>query len=56
MRDIDLQERRWLRNFSYEDSNGEQVDIKEGDPIGRTMRAWAEALLQFEEPERENIL
>ena len=56
VRDIHLEERRWLRDFSYEDSNGETVEFKEGDRIGRTMRAWVEALLQFEGHERTKIL
>ena len=40
----------------HEDSNGELVEFKEGQPIGRLMVSWVEALLKFEEPEREKIL
>ena len=56
IRDVNLRDRTWLRDFSYEDSNGEKVEYKAGDPIGRVMRAWVEALMQFEEAERTKIL
>ena len=56
VRDINLDEREWLRDFSYEDSNGEHVTFKQGDPIGRLMSAWVEALMKFEVSEREKVL
>ena len=56
IRDVNLRDRTWLRDFSYEDSNGEKVEYKAGDPIGRVLRAWVEALMQFEEAERSKIM
>ena len=55
MRDLDLNARSWKRGFSYEDSNGEHVAFKAGDPIGMILRAWVEASMQFSESDRDKI-
>ena len=54
--DIDLDKRVWLRDFSYEDTNGETISFKKGQPVGALMQGWIDALLKFEPADRERVL
>ena len=56
MRDIDIEARCWNKNFSYRDSNDKLHEFREGDGIGKILRAWVEALLEFNPEQRKDIL
>ena len=56
MRDIDIETRCWNKDFSYQDSNGELHEFREGAGIGKILRAWVEALLEFHPEQRKDIL
>ena len=53
--DMDLENGTWLRDVTYERSDGETERFRQGQPIGRLLQGWRNALLEFSEDERTKI-
>ena len=54
--DMDLESGTWLRDVTYETSQGETKKFVKGESVEQLLRGWRGALMKFEEPERNELL
>ena len=53
--DMDLESGTWLRDVTYERSDGETELFRAGEPVGALMKGWRQALLEFQPEERAKV-
>ena len=53
--DMNLEQGTWLRDVTYERSDGETEHFRAGEPVGALMKGWRNALLEFSKEERDRV-
>ena len=53
--DMNLEQGTWLRDVTYERSDGETEHFRAGELVGALMKGWRNALLEFSDEERARV-